>query len=127
LDLGNGSNLEKSGIDSAPVFAANNDFGCLNFGDGDDLNEDGQRSVISARSASTKSTSLSHTSSSASTMTTASEDSLTPVYQAVIRKKSRCKRVKVDPSASTTTIGSISPEVAQRRDLVFGETISSVH
>ena len=84
-------------------------------------------SVISARSASTKSTSLSHTSSSTSTMTTASEDSLTPVYQAVIRKKSRCKRVKVDPSASTTAIGSISPEVAQRRDLVFGETISSVH
>lgn len=129
LDLGNGggSTLEKNGIDAAPAYAPGNDFGCLNFGDGDDLTEDGQRSVISASSASTKSTSLSHTLSSASTMTTNSDGSLTPVYQAVVRKKSKSKKVKVDPLASGTTIGSVSPEVAQRRDMVFGETISSVH
>jgi len=124
LDMGNnaGSTLEKNEIVDSN-FANTNDFG-LNFGD---VDEDGQRSVLSSGSGSTKSTSLAHSVSSASSITTASDDSLGPVFRAVVRKKSKSKRIKIDPLASSSTIGSISPEVAQRRDEMFGETISSVH
>jgi len=97
------------------------DVGIHEF-DNDDLAEDdGRMSAGSIRSTAT----LSHTLSSASSTMIGSDDSLAPVYQAVVKKKRSKVRI---PTAKNGETGSLDGDVGRRHPAtIFEETVSSVH
>lgn len=109
----------------AMTSAPKDDVGIREF-DGDDLNDDddGRRSALSVGSV--RSAALSHTLSSASSTIICSDDSTAPVYQAVVRKKSRSKRRVV--GVANAESGSLDGDASRRPPTtIFEETVSSVH